>query len=296
MYSRRLAGSPITPCLCSGTRLFFKSANRRPCPFRVFFFQGQVAKPVIQKPIRGAKKLTYVAYSYDNSHLHGWAIVIKWDLKPRYNCIINTNKTKVMNSNSSKKTTVSILALAIVLISISSQGQASYAQTSTARISISGTSTLHEWTMTSEKGTYDAVFEINAQGDPQQLTSLVVSVPAESLKSGKSGMDKNAYSALKTDKNKQVTFQLTSAKIDGKSIRCQGTLTIAGTTKQIDIEATYTILADGSIQCKGSKKLAMRDYNVEPPSFMFGSVTTGNEITVSFDVILAAKTQSMSLN
>ena len=110
-------------------------------------------------------------------------------------------------------------------------------------------------------------------------------------------MDKNAYAALKTDKNKQITFQLKSGKIDGKTIQCLGTLTIAGTTKQIDVDATYTILPDGSIQCKGSKKLAMRDYNVEPPSFMFGSVTTGNEITVSFDVVLALKkAQPITLN
>ena len=109
-------------------------------------------------------------------------------------------------------------------------------------------------------------------------------------------MDKNAYSALKTDENKQITFQLTSGKIEGKTIRCVGSLTIAGTTKQIDVDATYTILSDGSIQCKGSKKLAMRDYNVEPPSFMFGTVTTGNEITVSFDVVLALKKTPITLN
>jgi polyisoprenoid-binding protein YceI len=201
-----------------------------------------------------------------------------------------------MKSNSTRKTTVSILALAFMLISLTSYGQGRYAQSSTSRISISGTSTMHDWTMTSEKATYDAVFETNPQGVPQQVTSLVVSVSAQSLKSGKNGMDKNAYAALKTDKHKQITFQLASGKIDGKTIRCQGSLTIAGTTKQIEVETTYTILADGSIQCKGSKKLAMKDYNVEPPSFMFGSVTTGNEITVSFDVILAPKTQSMSLN
>ena len=202
-----------------------------------------------------------------------------------------------MNPNSSKITTVSILALAFALIALSSHGQIRYSQSSTSSISISGTSTMHDWTMTSDKSTYDAVFEINSQGDPLQLISLAVSVPAESLKSGKSGMDKNAYSALKTNKHKQITFQLASGKIDGKTIRCAGSLTIAGTTKSIDVEATYTILPDGSIQCKGSKKLAMKDYNVEPPSFMFGSVTTGNEITVSFDVILAVKkTQPITLN
>jgi polyisoprenoid-binding protein YceI len=185
----------------------------------------------------------------------------------------------------------------MVLISLTSFGQSRYTQGSTSRISISGTSTMHDWTMTSDKATYDAVFEINSQGDPLQLSSLIVSVPAESLKSDKNGMDKNAYSALKTDKNKQITFQLASSRIDGKTIKCVGNLTIAGTTKQIEVDATYTILSDGSIQCKGSKKLAMKDFNVEPPSFMFGTVTTGNEITVSFDVVLALKkTQPITLN
>lgn len=200
-----------------------------------------------------------------------------------------------MNYNSTKKTTVVILAIALALISLKSQGQSRYAQSSTS-MTISGTSSLHDWTMKSESTTCDAVFQINSQGDPLQLVTMVVSVPSESLKSGKSGMDKNAYSALKTDKNKQITFQFTSGKIEGKTIRCVGSLTIAGTTKQIDLEATYTILSDGSIQWKGSKKLAMRDYNVEPPSFMFGTVTTGNDITVSFDVVLALKKTPVTLN
>ena len=201
-----------------------------------------------------------------------------------------------MNTKSNIKTTVSLLALVFVISSLTSQGQNHYTHSGKSSISISGTSTMHDWTMKSDKASYDAIFETTPQGDPVQLSSLTVSVPAESLKSGKGGMDKNAYSALKTDKYKQITFQLTSAKIDGKNMRCQGSLTIAGTTKQIDIETTYTISPNGSIQCKGSKKLAMTDYDVEPPSFMFGSVTTGNEITVSFDVTLTSKAKQVTLN
>ena len=201
-----------------------------------------------------------------------------------------------MNFLTNRKTTASLLALTFVLISLTSHSQTRYTQSNTSRISISGTSTIHEWTMTSDKSTYDVVFVTNSHGDPLELTSLVLSVPAESLKSGKNGMDKNAYAALKTDKNKQITFHFTSGKIDGKTIRCLGSLTIAGTTKQIEVEATYSINPNGSIQCKGSKKLAMRDYNVEPPTFMFGSVTTGNELTVSCALPLISKTQSMSFN
>lgn len=187
--------------------------------------------------------------------------------------------------------------LALGLVALTVDGQDRYAQSGTSTISIDGTSTLHEWTMTSKEGVYDAVFETNSQGIPVRLTSLVVSLPAESLKSGKSAMDKNAYNALKTDVHKQITFQLVSSKIEGKIIQCAGKLKIAGTTKTVDLEAVYEILPTGALQFKGSEKIVMTDYGVEPPSFMFGSVTTGDEITVSFDVTLAPKKhQPVTLN
>jgi len=110
-------------------------------------------------------------------------------------------------------------------------------------------------------------------------------------------MDKNAYAALKTDKNKEISFQLISSKINGKTIQCSGMLTIAGTTKQTEVQVTYAVLSDGRLQFKGSKQITMTDYNVEPPSFMFGSVKTGNQITVSFDVMMSPREkESATLN
>lgn len=41
---------------------------------------------------------------------------------------------------------------------------------------------------------------------------------------------------------------------------------------------------DGSITFKGTYKLKMADYGVEPPSFMFGAMSTGDAITLDFDV------------
>jgi hypothetical protein len=202
-----------------------------------------------------------------------------------------------MNSNSNKKTIVGLLTLAVVLLATIGNGQDRYAQNGNSTISISGTSTLHAWTMSSKEAVYDAVFETNDKKEPVKLISLLLTLPAESLKSGKSAMDKNAYNALKTDAHKQITFQLTSARIEGNTIRCNGKLKIAGVTKQVELEASYTTLPGGKIQCKGSKAIVMTDYGVEPPSFMFGSVTTGNEITVTFDVVLSSeKQQSLSLN
>ncbi len=176
-----------------------------------------------------------------------------------------------------------IMTIAAVFAVLSAAGQVNYKQT--GAVIIAGTSTMHDWTMTSKEATYSAGFEVSADGTPTKLNTVSVTLPAESLKSGKGAMDNNAYKALKTDKNKEITFRLTSSKITGKSITCTGNLTIAGTTKPVDVDVTYEV-KNGNLVCKGSKKIKMTDFNVEPPSFMFGSVKTGDEITVTFDITL----------
>jgi polyisoprenoid-binding protein YceI len=202
-----------------------------------------------------------------------------------------------MNLSTMRKTRAGFFALAIVFGSLAAYGQDRYTQNGISTISIEGTSTLHEWHMTSSEAVYDAVFEMNSVGDPVRLASLTMSLPAESLKSEKTAMDKNAYKALKTEVHKQIAFQLISSKIEGKTIHSSGKLRIAGVAKQVDLDVTYTVLPGGALKFKGSKKIVMTDYGVEPPSFMFGSVTTGDEITVSFEVTLApAKVPPVTLN
>lgn len=164
--------------------------------------------------------------------------------------------------------------------------QQQYKISGTPNITIAGTSTMHDWTMTSKQATSVAQFETDAAGQLTKVNAIVVTIPAESLKSGKGAMDKNAYNALKTDKNKDIKFQLTSAIINGNNIVAQGTLTIAGNSKPTELIVTGKPVA-GAIHFQGSKKIKMTEFNVEPPSFMFGSVKTGDEITITFDVTLS---------
>lgn len=186
------------------------------------------------------------------------------------------------------KIIISLAGIMVVfgLTILSAQSQVNYRQTGTSTISIAGTSTMHDWTMTSQEVILNAGFEVSPEGILTKINTVSVTVPAESLKSGKSAMDKNAYNSLKTDKHKQITFQLTGAKLANNNILCTGSLTIAGTTKPVELEATYEERSQG-LTFKGSKKIKMTDYGVEPPTFMFGSIKTGNEITVTFDVTLA---------
>ena len=140
--------------------------------------------------------------------------------------------------------------------------------------------------MTSAQAVYDARFELSSEGAPVQLLSLTYTVAAESLKSGKGAMDKNAYNALNTDKFKQIAFVLTNATPDGSAFKCNGNLTIAGVTKPITLEATCKAAANGDLGCSAKYALKMTDFKVEPPTFMFGSIKTGDELTLTFSINL----------
>lgn len=179
-----------------------------------------------------------------------------------------------------------LFTLSTLLLCESTKAQILYRQTGDSNLAISGTSTLHEWTLTTKEPKYQASFELNEEGAPVGLNSLLLTVRCESLKSGHSAMDKNTYSTLNTDTYKSISFSMVSATFVNKKIQCEGDLTVAGVTKRITVEAVYKVV-NQSIVCSGTRKIKMSDFGIDPPSFMFGTVRTGDELTVSFNVSLA---------
>ncbi|MFM8740227.1 MAG: YceI family protein [Cytophagales bacterium] len=181
-----------------------------------------------------------------------------------------------------------IATVVVILLPLFSEAQevVTFQQSTVNSTVISGTSTLHDWKMTSSEASYEAKFEMSREGKPVQLHSLSYSLPAESLKSGKNAMDKNAYSALNTDKYKKITFMLTHSKMEGGTIRCDGNLTIAGITKPITLEANYKVNTNGDLTCNAKFALKMTDFKVEPPTFMFGTIKTGDDLTLTFSINL----------
>lgn len=177
--------------------------------------------------------------------------------------------------------------LLIMLLSV----QFSVAQTynlsnNSSTLKVDGTSNLHDWSITSNNQKGKMTAEVK-DGKVTKIQALEFSVATESLKSGKSGMDKNTYKALKSDKHKQITFTMNNVK----SLNCSsansckatvnGNLNIAGVSKSVDI--TFDIKVSGSsITLTGNRKIKMTDYKVDPPTAMLGTITTGNEVNVIF--------------
>jgi polyisoprenoid-binding protein YceI len=179
-----------------------------------------------------------------------------------------------------------------LLMTAGSNAQTKYRSSGGVKLTIEGTSSLHDWDMKSNKGTCTAEFLFNSSGQLSGLTSLHFTVPAESLKSDHSSMDKNTYKALKTDKYNAITFTASNAVVKSNgngsyTLTARGNLTISGVTRVVDLTATGTMNADKTFTYTGSYQLKMTDYKVTPPTMMFGTIKTGDAITVKFDLVLA---------
>lgn len=190
-----------------------------------------------------------------------------------------------------KKTSILKITLLVVSLSL---GLIAFNQTvyhsQVFDIKLSGTSNLHDWEMKSAKGTSEVAFVVDSKGVITSLSNLSFTLPVTNLKSKSKAMDKNTYKALNADANPNISFAGTSARITSKGnnnyvFNCTGKMSIAGTTKQTELIATgkYNPV-DKSFTITGIKKMKMTDYNVKPPKALLGSIKTGNDITISYNI------------
>jgi hypothetical protein len=191
----------------------------------------------------------------------------------------------------SSRNVLFILTLFLAFASSITHAQTRYQSVGGVKLVIEGTSNVHDWDMKSDKGVCSSLFDITSAGTLNGVSYINFTVPAESLKSEHSGMDKNTYKALNTAKYNSISFTASSVSLKpngatGYILTAKGRLTISGVSKEVILTANGTMNADKSISYTGSYKLKMTDYNVEPPSIMMGAIKTGEFVTVKFDLLL----------
>lgn len=180
--------------------------------------------------------------------------------------------------------------LLVVLIaagfnSIGAVAQQSFEISGNPEMKVSGTSTLHDWDMVSSNAEGAASLRISA-GKVTSISSARFSMPVASLKSGKGQMDKNAFNALKADDHPNITFTLLEANQDGgNDWKATGRLQIAGATRTVPF--SLKVSPDGAdVNVSGSAKIKLTDFEVDPPTAVFGTIKTGDEMTITIDLNL----------
>ena len=174
-----------------------------------------------------------------------------------------------------------LLFFALFLVAGIAGAQSKYT-TKSFQLLINGTSNVHDW---SSKATI-----VNVTGDflvnnniPEKINSATVRVQTKSLKSTKDSdlMDDRTHSTLKADKFPEIVYVFTKVI----NVQQSGGETIMNVSGNLTMCGVKT-LANGDLEIKGSKKILMSTYGVKPPSFMLGAMKVGDEVTLTYDVIL----------
>lgn len=176
------------------------------------------------------------------------------------------------------------------------------------RLWITGTSTVHAWH--SKATSFQVSFAVDPAKWPSSsdatsieravasdlVDSVEVAVDVKSMRSGKDGLDKNMFKALKVAQHPRILCRISDyeAKVGAggaMAITANAKLTVAGVERTIRITGDAVREGDG-LRIKGSVPVHMTDFGIKPPVMMMGTIKTGNDVMVEFDLLVGASTAS----
>ena len=156
-------------------------------------------------------------------------------------------------------------------------------------ITIDGTSNRDDWTVTAEQ--FEGFVTLNEnEGEAPDIIQASLVVKAQEMSGGRSSiMDRLMRDALKAREHNDIEFNLTGVETDGNgdnfNVVTNGDLTLAGVTRTIEVPLEGTRLSNGGYQFTGSYTLNMTEYEISPPTAMFGALVTGDEVIINFDIV-----------
>lgn len=162
---------------------------------------------------------------------------------------------------------------------------------------ISGSSTLHGWD--SEATEFSVDFRVDEEWltgienwSGESVEFLEVRVPVDELESGRGRMNRDMREALNAEEYPEVTFKWDEIQVressdpEKRMLIVEGSLSIAGETRSIEFEAMGEQLDENRIKVEGSYSLNMEDYNVDPPTAFFGTLSTDEMVKIEFNIVL----------
>jgi polyisoprenoid-binding protein YceI len=185
--------------------------------------------------------------------------------------------SKTSNFQKMKKTILILFLANLALVGFS---QETYTLSDESKLTIEGSSTLHDWTVAAN--TMEG--SIEKEGDALETVDFSVAV-ADIHSDRAAAMDKKMHEALKKEEHPRVLFSVKGANVPkNENQELKGTLNVAGVEKEVAVPVTVTESGEDGLQISGEHKIVLQDYEIEPPTAMFGTIVVGDEVTVKFDL------------
>ena len=197
------------------------------------------------------------------------------------------------------KTLINNISIALVLLFLPLMALAQpsyYTLSENSTMVIKGTSTIHDWEADVEEMDVTIALapdRLQKESMNSPVESFSIVVPVKSIESGKGRMNRKIYEALEEENYPQINFELVSAEINGENssmdsfkLNATGTLTIKGNAKEVSFPVQVTRIDENSFRFEGSYSLNMENYEVDPPSAMFGTIKSGEEVEIVFNILV----------
>ena len=182
------------------------------------------------------------------------------------------------------KLTITYIALALAALAASAER---FAPATGSVVRVEGTSTVHAWKMEG------AAIHGFIDSDAPKAT---VTIPVTSIKSAHAKMDKLMAEALKAKQHPQIRYELIEATLPPNPqvtfvMKTRGKLTIAGVTRDLDMEVQGTRSNDGRYVLTGQAPVKMTSFGIKPPVAMMGTIKTGDDVKITFRWIVEKANQ-----
>ena len=172
-----------------------------------------------------------------------------------------------------------------------------------------GTSTVHDWECRTK--TVNVTFtRLGSQADPAAASAIEalirsggvrgvdVQIPVATLHSERKGLDKNMLKSLQAERYPVIRFRMerytaaAPATSDTVQLRVDGTLTIAGTEKHVQLVAAAW-KGEAGEWIEGSTPLDMSAFGITPPTMMLGALKVRDRVVIHYRLLLAPDTATV---
>ena len=174
----------------------------------------------------------------------------------------------------------------LILVRNDVSGQMTTFTADLVEISVKGGSTLHDWTAEcGEVVEYPSQLTLDIANDGV-IEDFGFKVAVSSMDGGRGAtMNNKINKALKGEQHPYITFKQTTPSSylvndNGQlTLTSSGLISLAGQEQKIDVTVIGEILED-RIVFTASHPMKLSDFDIEPPSAMFGQIKTKNDIFV----------------
>ncbi|MCH8246125.1 MAG: YceI family protein [Bacteroidetes bacterium] len=195
-----------------------------------------------------------------------------------------------------------ILAWALIIsLSVGAWSQrnslTTYSVSENSRLRVEGTSTIHAWTCEAHSVSGTVEVESNLDTSPKIVSTQIV-IPVADLDCDNATMNKKMLKALGSETSPNILFELDDAVVSTDQagnpthVDVDGWLMIAGRTRPIELTEISISRAFEGLEFSGSVKLLMSDFGVKPPTALLGTIKTGDQVEIHFNLLVSEEKES----